>query len=109
VILTGNDLWSETRPDWRYSLGRATSRRGRGGFAVVSSARMDPAAYGQIADGAVLARRIHALVGKYLAILSYGESVSNDPASPVYDAIRSPSDLDRMQAFAPPHCTIDCR
>ena len=102
VILTGNDLWLEARPDWRYSFGGATSRRGGGGFAVVSTARLDPAAYGQAPNPEVLDRRLHALIGKYLAVLRYGERASSDPASPVYDAIRTPADLDRMQAFAPP-------
>jgi hypothetical protein len=102
VILTANDLWLEARPDWRYSFGGATSRRGGGGFAVVSTARLDPAAYGQAPNPEVLQRRVHALIGKYLALLRYGERASSDPASPVYDAIRTPADLDRMQAFAPP-------
>jgi len=102
VILTGNDLWLEDRPGWRYSFGGATAGRGGGGVAVVSSARLDPAAYGGAPNPGVLERRLHALVGKYLALLRYGESVSSDPASPVYNAIRTPADLDRMQAFAPP-------
>ena len=102
IILTGNDLWLEDRPGWRYSFGRATARLGGGGLAVVSSARMDPAAYGEAPDPEVLERRVHAMVGKYLALLLYGESTSSDPASPAYDGIRSPTDLDRMQPFAPP-------
>jgi predicted Zn-dependent protease len=103
VILTGYDLWLETRPDWRYSFGRATLRSGGGGFAVVSTARMDPAAYGDPPDRAVLVRRLHAMVGKCLAILRYGQGTTSDPFSPVYNDVRSPADLDRMQTFAPPH------
>jgi hypothetical protein len=102
VILTGHDLWIETRPDWRYAFGRATSRSGGAGVAVVSTARMDPTAYGETPDHAVLERRLHAMVGKYLAILRYGQDTSSDPFSPLYNNIRSPADLDRMQTFAPP-------
>ena len=102
VIVTGNDLWAENHPEWRYVFGSAVSRRSGGGFAVVSSARMDPAAYGQAADAARLERRVHALVGKYLAILRYGEKPSDDSSSPVYNSVRSPSDLDRMRTFSPP-------
>jgi hypothetical protein len=102
VILTGHDVWLETRPDWRYGFGRATSRSGGGGFAVVSTARMDPAAYGGPPDRAVLEKRLHAMLGKYLAILRYGQDASSDPSSPVYNDIRSPADLDRMQTFTPP-------
>jgi hypothetical protein len=102
VILTGHDLWLETRPDQRYAFGAATVRNAGGGFAIVSSARMDPAAYGQAADSAVLERRMHAMLGKYLALLLYGATPSPDPTSPVCNAVRSPGDLDRMRAFSPP-------
>jgi hypothetical protein len=102
VVLTGHDLWIETQPDWRYAFGRATSRSGGARVAVVSTARMDPAAYGEPPDRAILERRLHAMVGKYLAILRYGQDTSNDPFSPVYDNVRSPADLDRMQTFVPP-------
>jgi hypothetical protein len=37
VIFTGNDLWLEDHPGSRYSFGGASSRRGGGGFAVVSA------------------------------------------------------------------------
>jgi hypothetical protein len=102
VILTGHDLWLENRPGQRYAFGAATVRNAGGGFAIVSSARMDPAAYGQAADPAVLERRMHAMLGKYLAMLRYGAKPSADPISPVYNAVQSPADLDRMRAFSPP-------
>jgi len=102
VILTGDDLWLENRPGERYAFGAATVRNAGGGFAIVSSARMDPAAYGQAADPAVLERRMHTMLGKYLAMLRYGARPSADPTSPVYNAIQSPTDLDRMRAFWPP-------
>jgi hypothetical protein len=102
VILTGHDLWLENRPSQRYALGAVTVRNAGGGFAIVSSARMDPAASGQAADPAVLERRMHAMLGKYLAMLRYGATPSADPTSPVYNAVQSPADLDRMLAFSPP-------
>jgi hypothetical protein len=101
VILTGHDLWIENSPRQRYTFGVATVRNGGGGFAVVSSARMDPAAYGQISDPAVLERRLHVLIGKYLALLRYGATPSTDPTSPIYNAVRSPADLDQMRLFTP--------
>jgi hypothetical protein len=102
VILTGHDLWIEDRPGQRYAFGAAMVRSAGGGFAIVSSARMDPAAYGQVGDPAVLERRIHAMLGKYLAMLWYGARPSADPTSPVYNAVQSPADLDRMRVFLPP-------
>lgn len=102
VILTGHDLWSEDRPGQRYAFGTATVWNGGGGFAIVSSARMDPAASGQAEDLAVLERRMQVLLGKYLAILRYGATPSPDPTSPVYNAVQSPADLDRMRVFLPP-------
>jgi hypothetical protein len=101
VILTGHDLWIERNPGQRYAFGAVTVRNGGGGFAVVSSARMDPAAYGQASDPVVLERRLHVLLGKYLALLRYGATPSTDPTSPVYNAVRSPADLDQMRPFTP--------
>jgi hypothetical protein len=102
VILTGHDLWVEDRPGQRYAFGAATVRNAGGGFAIVSSARMNPAAYGQAADPAVLEQRMHAMLGKYLAMLQYGARPNADPTSPIYSAVQSPADLDRMRAFSPP-------
>ena len=102
VILTGHDIWIENSPGLRYAFGAVTVRNGGGGIAVVSSARMDPAAYGQASDPAMLERRLHVLLGKYLALLRYGATPSTDPSSPVYYAVRSPADLDRMRPFTPP-------
>jgi hypothetical protein len=102
VILTGHDLWIENSPGLRYAFGTVTVRNAGGGFAIVSSARMDPTAYGHAADSAVLERRMHVLLGKYLALLRYGATPSTDPTSPVYNAVQSPADLDRMRAFSPP-------
>jgi hypothetical protein len=92
----------EDRSGQRYAFGEVTVWNGGGGFAVVSSARMDPAAYGQAEDLAVLERRMHVLIGKYLAILRYRATPSSDPTSPVYNAVQSPADLDRMRGFSPP-------
>jgi hypothetical protein len=102
VIFTGHDLWIENSPGQRYAFGTVTVRSAGGGFAIVSSARMDPAAYGQAVDPTVLERRMHVLLGKYLALLRFGATPSTDPSSPVYNAVQSPADLDRMRAFSPP-------
>lgn len=101
IILTGYDLWLESRPNQRYAFGEVTVHTAGGGFAVVSSARMDPAAYGRATDPGLLDRRMRVMVGKYLALLLYGEKPSPDPASPFYNGIQSPEDLDRMQLFSP--------
>ena len=103
LILTGYDLWLENHPHQRYAFGEVTVRTAGGGFAVVSSARMDPAAYGRAPDPGLVERRMRVMVGKYLAILLYGERPSADPTSPFYNGIQSPEDLDRMQLFSPPH------
>jgi hypothetical protein len=99
VIVTGYDLWIENSPGQRYAFGAVTVRSSGGGFAVVSSARMDPVAYGQASDLAVLEHRLHVLLGKYLALLCDGATPSTDPTSPLYNAVRSPADLDQMRPF----------
>jgi hypothetical protein len=102
LMVTGNDLWNEAHPGDAYALGAVTVRNGNGGFGIISSARMDPVAYGEAADTAVLERRMHVMLGKYLALLRYGATPSQEPASPVYGNVRSPTDLDGMAVFAPP-------
>jgi hypothetical protein len=103
LAVTGHDLWIESRPGQRYVFGAMTVRATGGGVAVVSSARMDPAAYGRPPDPALLERRMRVLAGKYLAMLLDGEKPSADPTSPLYGGIKSPEDLDHMQLLSPSH------
>jgi predicted Zn-dependent protease len=64
--------------------------------AVMSTFRMNPAAYGETADDDLLFSRARKLLTKYIGILYYGLTPSDDPESPLYDSILSTADLDDM-------------
>jgi archaemetzincin len=65
--------------------------------AVVSTFRMNPEFYGEQPDSEVTLTRFRKLLTKYIGMLYYGVPVSDDPASPMFDKILGPDDLDRMQ------------
>ncbi len=64
--------------------------------AVVSSMRMSPEFYGEPANDELFFSRMRKLVSKYLGLLYYGLPPSDDPASPMFDSILGPDDLDQM-------------
>lgn len=64
--------------------------------AVVSSFRMAPETYGETPDQDLFYSRFRKLLTKYIGLLYYGLPPSEDPTSPMFDSIVSPSDLDAM-------------
>jgi predicted Zn-dependent protease len=69
--------------------------------AVISTFRMDPAAYGEPTNDALFFSRVRKLVSKYIGQLHYDLAPSPDPSSPLYDSIMGPSDLDNMREPLP--------
>lgn len=97
IIVTGHDIRLEERPDWVYAFGAISmNQSGRGGWGLVSDARMDDAAYGASPNPAALEHRLFAMIGRYIGLMHLGLQSSNDPSSPMYHSIRSVADLDRM-------------
>jgi predicted Zn-dependent protease len=66
------------------------------GYAVISTARMDPQSFGQPPDERLLMERLRKMTTRYIALDLYGFPRSTDPKSVLYDSIRSLGDLDRM-------------
>jgi archaemetzincin len=64
--------------------------------AVVSSFRMAPETYGDSPDQELFYSRFRKLVTKYIGLLYYGLPPSEDPASPMFDSVLGPEDLDAM-------------
>jgi predicted Zn-dependent protease len=64
--------------------------------AVISTFRMDPAAYGEPADDELLFSRARKMFSRYVGLLYYGLAQSSEPGSPLYDSILGLSDLDNM-------------
>lgn len=92
IGLTVQDMYWAAKPSWRYTF----AIRSPQGFAVVSSARMDPVAAGLLPNPGLGTRRLRKMVLKIVGILAYGRSPSQDPRSALYDDILGPDDLDYM-------------
>ena len=58
--------------------------------------RMSPEFYGEPANDQLFFSRMRKLVSKYIGLLYYGLPPSEDPASPMFDSILGPADLDAM-------------
>jgi predicted Zn-dependent protease len=70
--------------------------------AVVSYARMDPAALGEPPDDARLAARLRKMVATNIGVICYGLPLSRNPRSVLYGQIGGVDDLDRMtESFDP--------
>jgi predicted Zn-dependent protease len=83
---------------WNYAF----SLRAEPSYAVVSTARMDPANYGDAADRELLETRVRKIVGKNVGVLYLRLPLSSNPRSLLYDRILGPDDLDHMtEEFEP--------
>jgi len=93
IGITPVDLYNQ-ESHFRYVFGvKGTVESPR---AMLSTFRMNPGAYGEAPDDALLLSRTRKLLSKYIGMLYYGLETSPDPASPLYDNILGPSDLDNM-------------
>lgn len=71
-----------------------------GNYAIVSTARFDPAFFGDPPDPALATSRLRKLTTKMIGLLYYRLPESSDPESPLYGGINGISDIDsRRQAF----------
>ncbi|MEO7667362.1 MAG: hypothetical protein ABIU97_10070 [Dehalococcoidia bacterium] len=94
IGVTPVDIYISTST-WRYAFGLRSS------VSVISTTRMDPAAYGELPDDELLNSRVRKLLSKYIGFLYYNLDLSADPKSPMFDNILSPDDLDRMDEPLP--------
>lgn len=93
VGITVVDLYDSTS-HFRYVFGLRGSRQDP--RAVISTFRMNPVFYGEPPDEDLTRARTRKLMSKYIGLLYYGLPTSADPASPMYDSILGPEDLDAM-------------
>ena len=91
IGLTDEDLFIRRR-DSQYAFSYRTQRR----FAVVSSARMDPANLGSAANEALVEARLRKMVLKNIGILYYLLPTNHDPNSVLYEDVGVVEDLDNM-------------
>jgi predicted Zn-dependent protease len=94
IGLTSVDMYISTS-HWRYAFGIREPE------AVISTARMDPAAYGLPPDDDLTFSRARKLVSKYIGLLHFHLQPSDNPKSPMFNNILSPADLDLMSEPLP--------
>ncbi len=91
IGLTNEDLFIRQTDD-QYAF----CYRMRGRFAVVSSARMDPANLGGAANDLLTESRMRKMLLKNIGILYYHLPVNHDPKSVLYEDVEEVADLDKM-------------
>ena len=91
IGLTNEDLFIRQEDD-QYAF----CYRMRGRFAVVSSARMDPANLGGAANDLLTESRMRKMLLKNIGILYYHLPVNHDPKSVLYEDVEEVADLDKM-------------
>lgn len=72
------------------------------GYAVISTARMDPLNFRQRRNDALLMDRLRKMMVRYIAVVYYELTYVDDPRSVLYAPIRSSADLDRMTEWPCP-------
>ncbi len=78
---------------WNWAFGY----RGNTGFAVVSTARMEPALNSILKRDALLYTRARKMITKDIGILAYNLPLNNDPTSLLYGGVMGLDDLDLIQ------------
>jgi cytochrome c-type biogenesis protein CcmH/NrfG/predicted Zn-dependent protease len=91
IGVTDEDLFVR-REDWQFAF----CYRMLGRFAVVSSARMNPANLGGSANDLLTESRMRKMLLKNIGILYYHLPVNHDPKSVLYEDVGEVADLDKM-------------
>jgi predicted Zn-dependent protease len=100
IGVTGDDMFLRRMAgSWRFGF---SWRSDDAHMAVVSYARMDPAALGLSPDPDMLRSRLTKMVAKNIGVLYYGLSLSNDPRSALYGNIGGTDELDVMTEYFEP-------
>jgi tetratricopeptide (TPR) repeat protein len=92
IGLTDEDMYIRHNQNWQWAFGYWTQRR----FAIVSSARMNPANLGGAANDVLTEARLRKMLLKNIGVLYYNYPTNYDPKSVLYDEVRGVEDLDKM-------------
>jgi len=103
IGVTGDDMYLRTMAgSWAFGF---SWRSDDEHMAVVSYARMDPAALGLSPDPDMLRSRVTKMVAKDIGVLSFGLPLSNNPRSALYGNIGGTDELDVMTEYFEPQST----
>ncbi len=95
IGVTGQDIYSRDEAELRFVFSsRFVTEQAR--YAVISTARLDPANLGQGPDPSLLQSRLRKMALKNIGILQYELSPSSDPRSFLYTPILELRDIDTM-------------
>lgn len=94
IGITAFDMYMDgRRAEWKFAFAvRSPDRR----VAVISHARMDPAALGGASNEELLRSRLRKMVLKNVGLMYYGLPASNNPRSVMFNNVLGVDDLDRM-------------
>lgn len=99
IAVTHYDLYDPDREALRFQFNARSTGTGRA--AVISSARLDEAAYGFRPEPDLALRRLRKLLLREVGLVHYGFALSEDRTSVLYRAINSVDDLDLMTESLP--------
>jgi tetratricopeptide (TPR) repeat protein len=91
IGFTDEDMYIRNR-NWQWAFGYWTQRR----FAIVSSARMNPANLGGAANDVLTEARLRKMVLKNIGVLYYLYPTNYDPKSVLYEEVHGVEDIDKM-------------
>ena len=91
IGLTEKDMYIREKT-WQFAF----SYRVDGRFAVVSSARMNPANFGEPANAELLHSRVRKMIMKNIGLLYYQLAQSDNPKSVLYSNILGLEELDNV-------------
>ena len=91
IGLTDEDMYIR-KENWQWTFGYWTQKR----FAVMSSARMNPANLGGTANDVLTEARVRKMLLKNIGVLFYLYPTNYDPKSVLYDDVRGVEDIDKM-------------
>ena len=92
IGLTDQDMYIQRNKNWQYAFGYWRQQR----FAVVSSARMNPANLGGAANDVLTEARLRKMVLKNIGVLFYRYPTNYDPKSVLFDDVDGVDDIDKM-------------
>ena len=92
IGLTDQDMYMRSKKNFQYSFYYWRQRR----FAVVSSARLNPANLGAAANDVLTEARLRKMVLKNIGVLFYLYPTNYDPRSVLYDDVDGVADIDKM-------------
>lgn len=92
IGLTDEDMYIRNK-DWQWAFGYWTQRR----FAILSSARMNPANLGGAPDDVLTEARLRKMLLKNIGVLFYLHPANYDPKSVLYNEVHGVQDIDNMR------------